>query len=94
MKTFNINISDKEYTIKLSFRSLMTYERLSGKAYTQINSLEDTLIYFYACIISSNSIELIWEDFLDMVDEHPTALEQFLKGLYEPVTESLDNEKK
>lgn len=94
MKKFNITIADKEYSIKLSFRSLMTYERLSGKNYTQISSLEDTLIYFYSCIISNNQIELNWDSFLDMVDEHPEALEAFLKGLYEPEKEVEENEGK
>lgn len=88
MKKFTIKLAGKEYAIKLSFRSLMTYEELSGKNYTQINGLKEILIYFYACIISSNDIELIWEDFLELVDEHPEALETFLKGVYEPIKES------
>lgn len=94
MKKFNIKIGDKEYLIKLSFRSLMTYERLSGKNYTQISSLEDTLIYFYSCLISSNQIALNWDDFLDMVDEYPEALEAFLNSLYEPNKESEETEGK
>ncbi len=82
MKTFNISLSGKELDIKLSFRSLMTYEKLSGKNYTQIQSLEDTLIYMYSCIISSNrDINLTFDDFLDNVDECPEALNEFLSAL-------------
>ncbi len=82
MKAFNINLSGKELDIKLSFRSLMTYERLSGKNYTQIQSLEDTLIYMYSCIISTNKdIKLTFDEFVDNIDECPEVLEEFLSAL-------------
>lgn len=81
MKQFGINISGKELNIKLSFRSLMTYERLSGKNYTQIQSLEDTLIYMYSCIISSNEIELTFDQFIEQLDESPEAMTEFLSNL-------------
>ncbi len=82
MKTFVITLSGKELDIKLSFRSLMTYEQLSGKNYTQIQSLEDTLIYMYSCIIATNrDIKLTFDEFVDNVDECPEALTEFLSNL-------------
>lgn len=83
MKSFRITLQGKELDIKLSFRSLMTYEKLSGKNYTQISDLQDTLIYLYSCIISSNKgLEMDWERFLDAIDEEPESLESFLTQLY------------
>lgn len=83
MKKFTIKLADVEYIIKLSFRSLMTYEDLSGKPYNQISSLKDTLIYMYSCIISSNDITITWDAFLDAIDEDQKALEEFLQRLNE-----------
>lgn len=94
MKKFNIKLGDKELSIKLSFRSLMTYERLSGKNYTQIQSLEDTLIYMYSCIISSNEIELTFDQFIEQLDESPEAMEEFLSQLMDKQEEGEQAEKK
>lgn len=81
MKKFNIKLGDKELSIKLSFRSLMTYERLSGKNYCNIITLEDILIYMYSCIISSNEIELTFDQFIEQLDESPEAMTEFLSNL-------------
>lgn len=94
MKKFNIKIGDKEYLIKLSFRSLMTYERLSGKNYTQMQTLEDTLTYMYSCIISSNQIELTFYEFIDMIDESPEAMSEFISQVMNSKQEGGQTEKK
>lgn len=91
MKKFNIKIGDKELTIKLSFRSLIAYERLSGNKYTDIKTLEDMLIYMYACVISSNDIDVDWDGFLDMIDNSQLAFNEFLKHLYESKKEEPGN---
>lgn len=81
MKKFNIKIGDKELTIKLSFRSLITYEELSGKSYTQVQTLKDTLIYMYSCIISSNQIELTFNEFIEQIDESPESMTEFISQI-------------
>lgn len=81
MKKFTITIGDKEFLIKLSFRSLITYERLSGKAYSAMTTLEDTLMYLYCCIISSNEYNYTWDDFLNMMDDYPSILDEFIKQI-------------
>lgn len=89
MKNYTITLNGETLNIKLSFRSLMTFERLTGKNYTDITSLEDTLIYMYSCIICNNEIKLDFDTFINQLDEEPGALEQFLNGL-----QNTDNEKK
>lgn len=91
MKKFNLKIGDKEYLIKLSFRSLMTYERLSGNKYTEIKTLENLLVYMYACIISSNDVDVDWDGFIDMIDNDQLAFREFLKHIYEPPKEESGN---
>lgn len=81
MKKFTITIGDKEFLIKLSFRSLITYEELSGKMYNDIKSLKDILTYMYSCIISSNDICLEFDEFMVMVEQYPDTVEEFINQI-------------
>lgn len=95
MKKFNIKLGDKELSIKLSFRSLMTYERLSGKNYCNIITLEDILIYMYSCIISSDmNLELTFDEFIEQLDESPEAMAEFLSAIMDKQEEGEQTEKK
>lgn len=81
MKKFELKIGNRLFAVRLSFRSLIAYERLSGKPYSTMSTLEDTLMYLYCCIISSNEYNCTWDDFLNMMDDYPSVLDEFIKQI-------------
>ncbi len=82
MKKFYINILDTQYLIKLSIRTLMTYEELSEKNYTDIASMRDMLVYMFSALYASNNdFPYDFDSFIDVIDEQPDIFEQFLSNL-------------
>lgn len=82
MKKFTINIHDTEYNIKLSIRTLMTYEQLSEKNYTDITTMQDMLIYMFSALVSSNSeLPFDFNSFIELIDDEPAIFEQFLSNI-------------
>lgn len=82
MKKFNINIQGVEYLIKLSIRTLMTYEHLNEKNYTDISTMRDMLVYMFSALYASNNdFPYDFDSFIDVIDEQPEIFEQFLSNL-------------
>lgn len=82
MKTIKIKIAKKNYEFKLSFRTLMVYEELSGKGYTTISSLQDILVLMYSALLCCNKdIDMEWDKFLYIMDNDPNLLGQFMELL-------------
>ena len=75
MKT--INIDGKEYKIKRTIRSLFVYERVFGRTMT-ISSTEDTFMYLWSTIKANNEDAPSYEEFLDWIDEAPSARSQLI----------------
>lgn len=75
MKT--INIDGKEYKIKRTIRSLFVYERVFGRTMT-ISSTEDTFMYLWSAIKANNEDAPSYEEFLDWIDEAPSARSQLI----------------
>lgn len=75
MKT--INIDGKEYKIKRTIRSLFVYERVFGRTMT-ISSTEDTFMYLWSTIKANNEDSPSYEEFLDWIDEAPSARSQLI----------------
>lgn len=82
MKKFFINIQDTQYLIKLSIRTLMTYEHLNEKNYTDISTMRDMLVYMFSALYSSNNeFPYDFEQFIELVDDSPEIFESFLSNL-------------
>lgn len=95
MKKFKLNIEGVEYLIKLSIRTLMTYEELSGKNYTDISTMRDMLIYMYSGLYASNSgFPYDFDSFIALVDDSPEIFETFLSNLMDVNTLSDSDVKK
>lgn len=76
-----ITINDKEITLKYSFRSLIIYEKIAGKNF-EPKTLGDIIIYFYSSVLgSAKDITLTYDEFLDWLDENPTAISDFSSWL-------------
>ena len=72
-----VKIQDKEISIKYGFRSLMIYERLTGKTFTP-ESTSDVIIFLYASLAAGEkTFTMSFDDFVDWLDENPAVLEEF-----------------
>lgn len=103
MEKIKIVIEGVELEIKQSFRSLMMFEEMTAKGINQFTeSVADILKLFY-CIIKANNqstFHYSFDEFLDVMDNHPDAFEQFNQYLADqaknnpPVTEQKKSNKK
>ena len=72
-----IKIKDLEITLKNSFRSLVIYEAMTKKSFKP-ETITDVIVYFYSVIsASANPQQVDWDDYMDWLDENPTAINEF-----------------
>lgn len=73
----NIKIKDLEITLKNSFRSLVIYEAMTKKSFKP-ETITDVIVYFFSVIsASANPQQVDWDDYMDWLDENPTAITDF-----------------
>ena len=78
-----VNIKDKDITLKYGFRALMIYENITQKSF-QPQGLSDVVTFFYSVLVASSKGENIsFDEFLDWLDDNPTALNKFSDWLTE-----------
>ena len=76
-----IDFNGKQYTLKYSFRALMIYENITQKSFNP-KGISDVMIVFYAVLVASaKDTTLDFDKFLDWLDEHPTAINEFSEWL-------------
>lgn len=94
MNSFKITIDGKEYLIKQSFRGMMDYEESTGKLVSDIKSTTDIVKFLYSMLKASNKNEwkYSFDEFIDVVDEHPEIFE-FFKSFNSDPTEKKTQEK-
>ena len=76
----NVTLNKREYQLKQSFRSLMTFEKMTGKNAFEANiSINDTLTMYYCLTKEANreTFTLTFDEFLDAMDEQPEAFTQY-----------------
>ena len=76
----NVTLNKREYQLKQSFRSLMTFEKMTGKNAFEVNSsMNDSLTLFFCMVKEANreTFNLTFDEFLDAIDDQPEALTQF-----------------
>lgn len=77
----DITINEKKVTLKKSFRSVIAYEQAMGKTFNP-STITETIMYFYCVVISSDqSIEITFDEFLEYLDNNPTAIKDFTDWL-------------
>ena len=73
----NININDKEITLKYSLRAMMMYENVTNKTLNP-SGITEVVTFFYCVVLaSSKDYSLSSEDFMDWLDENPDTLKEF-----------------
>ncbi len=76
-----ISIKDKTIKLKRTFRSLIAYESATGKAFNPI-TITESIMYFYCVIIASDTtLEITYDEFMNWLDDNPTALQDFTEWL-------------
>lgn len=80
MEKTTIEISGRQYTVKQSFRALMLFEEMTNKSVNQINESVNDLLKLFYCILKGNNLltfEYTFDNFIDIIDEHPEAFQHF-----------------
>lgn len=76
-----IKIKDLEITLKNSFRSLIIYEAMTKKTFKP-ETITDVIVYFFSVISASASPQQVdWDDFMDWLDNTPSAIAEFQNWL-------------
>jgi hypothetical protein len=83
LETKQIRIGEKDYSLKLSVRAMISYTSLSGKNINHVETLQDRINLFYSCMKACNP-ELQYEAFLDIIDDHPEKIGEFIDLLFDP----------
>lgn len=74
-----LRIKNKTYSVRNTFRAVMFFERLTGKAFA-LSSVTDTLLFFYSCYMCAPGADPIDIDsFVQLLDDDSTLLEEFIK---------------
>lgn len=82
-----INIKDKEYQLKYSFRALMIYENITHKSFNP-KTITDMVVFFYSIVLAANKgCELMFNDFLDWIDDNPDSVNAFSTWLTDTFTQ-------
>ena len=72
-----MEINGKNYNLKYGLRPMFVFEQMTGKAF-EINTLLDTYIFCFACIISNkDNPQLDFSEFIDYADQHPEIMQEF-----------------
>lgn len=93
-----MKITIKETTIELkySFRAMMIYEKITGTTFNP-KGITEIMIYFYSTVLASKKdIAVTFEEFMEWIDDNPTALNDFSQWLTSILSKNSvlnDNEK-
>jgi hypothetical protein len=88
LETKYVNIGESKIPIKLTFRAMIDYEKITGESIELAAGTEKVIILFYcAAKAGARSVgqvfEYDYEGFLDYIDEHPESLFSFYQALNE-----------
>lgn len=77
-----IKIKDTVYQFKQTIRALFLWEQIAQRPF-DIKSLLDNYLYFYCILLANNSDFMMWDDFIDALDEDPEIFNSLVKILNE-----------
>lgn len=76
-----LNIKEKEIELKYTIRALFIFEKIANKTFTT-TSLTDMYLLFYSLIIANEpSIELTFDELIDICDNDITIFNDFATWL-------------
>ena len=72
-----MEINGKKLVLKYGLRAMFAWEEMVGKPF-EINTLFDTYVFCYACLISNqDNPSLDFEEFIDACDNNPEIINEF-----------------
>ena len=76
-----ITINNKEIELRYTFRSMMIYEKITGKTFNPVG-LSEIMIYFYSTLLASDKdCTVSFDEFIDLTDAQPNLLTEFSQWL-------------
>jgi hypothetical protein len=85
-----VKVGDKEYSVKITVRSMIDYEALTGESIVKFEGT-DKLIKFFYCTAKAGAksagetFTYSYDEFLDAIDDFYTeAITNFSKAIFEP----------
>lgn len=76
-----MQIKNKTYSVRNTFRAVMFFERLTGKSFALSNAT-DILLFFYSCYMAApGSDAMEFDEFICELDESPNLLGDFTQML-------------
>lgn len=85
LKIKTIKIAGKEYPFKLSVRAMIEYENMTSQSVSSLNTIEDIVRMFY-CGLKAAGTDVTYDEFLNMVDDDPFIITDFISELTEEGT--------
>lgn len=72
-----IKINEKTLEFKYSLRSMFIWEEITGKNF-EINTLFDTYIFAYSCLLSNpENPQIEFNEFIDACDKDSSIIDEF-----------------
>jgi hypothetical protein len=86
LETKYVTVGDNKIPIKLTFRAMIDYEKITGESVQFASGTEKVTILFYcAAKAGAKSVNIPfdydYEKFLDYIDDHPESLLHFYESL-------------
>jgi hypothetical protein len=84
-----VKVGEKEFLVKITLRSMIDYETLSGKSITDIEGTENLIKFFYCTAkagakSTGEAFAYSYDEFLDSIDNfYNEALTNFSEALFE-----------
>lgn len=72
-----IQIKDKEIELRYTLRSMLMYENITEKTFNP-STMSDVITFMYCIVVSSSKdYSLMFDDFLDWLDDNPNMVNEF-----------------
>lgn len=77
-----IKIKDTVYQFKQTIRALFLWEQIAQRPF-EIKTLLDNYLYFYCILLANNPDFMLWDEFIDALDDDPEIFQSLVKILNE-----------
>ena len=80
MNQLSIKILDQNFIIKKTFRGLILFEEMTGRAASDAEeNISDVMKLFFCFMKGGNPVTFTfeYEEFLNIIDDHPEIFEEF-----------------
>lgn len=81
-----IKVGNEKYPIRLTYRAMIEYEKLSGKSVSTVTTTEQVTELIYCAVKAGAKAEgkefnKTYEEFLDVIDNYPDSMVSFYEAL-------------